>query len=241
MNKKRFTLIELLIVVAIIGVLATLLLPSLSHAREAAKMAVCMSNQAQLNNKIIFYSKDNNSEIPPYGKNKVLGNGHHTRHFMETENWSTRRNLAFLWDKQSELQTDTQTMYCPSQKNKAFMFETYYDGTKLRSSTVYNWASRLRVGYNYNIRRKADSGIPYYSKVMDMDAETILLSDLFTHAKNQMARQDIFGHSKVNGFVFLKGDGSAKNKRQAGLLTTLRTSNWDEFSELNTVHNMLNQ
>ncbi len=43
-STNAFTLIELLTVVAIIGVLAAMLLPALQQSREKARQAVCMNN-----------------------------------------------------------------------------------------------------------------------------------------------------------------------------------------------------
>ncbi|MCH2204651.1 MAG: hypothetical protein MK132_02115 [Lentisphaerales bacterium] len=45
---KKFTIIELLMIVAIIGVLTSILLPYLSEARAKVKQSVCLSNSKQI-------------------------------------------------------------------------------------------------------------------------------------------------------------------------------------------------
>ncbi|EDM27415.1 hypothetical protein LNTAR_04866 [Lentisphaera araneosa HTCC2155] len=57
--KHKFTLIELLLVVAIIGILASLLLPTLGKARKTSQQAVCKSQQKQLGSAIYMYVDDN--------------------------------------------------------------------------------------------------------------------------------------------------------------------------------------
>lgn len=59
-----FTLIELLVVVAIIAVLVAILLPSLSGARESAKLVSCMSNMKQIQLGIQMYRDENTDHVP---------------------------------------------------------------------------------------------------------------------------------------------------------------------------------
>lgn len=63
-SKNAFTLIELLIVIAIISILAGMLLPALKQSREKARSILCTSNLKQMGLAFGIYSSDNNGFIP---------------------------------------------------------------------------------------------------------------------------------------------------------------------------------
>jgi prepilin-type processing-associated H-X9-DG protein/prepilin-type N-terminal cleavage/methylation domain-containing protein len=62
--RKKFSLIELLVVVAIIGILASLLAPTLKSARGKSKAAVCKSTIGQLGVSAYMFADDNDGNIP---------------------------------------------------------------------------------------------------------------------------------------------------------------------------------
>jgi prepilin-type N-terminal cleavage/methylation domain-containing protein/prepilin-type processing-associated H-X9-DG protein len=64
-SKNAFTLIELLVVVGIIAVLAALILPALSSARDKANTSTCASNLRQLAVGCIAYSGDHDGQLVP--------------------------------------------------------------------------------------------------------------------------------------------------------------------------------
>jgi len=61
---RGFTLLELLLVIAIIATLAALLLPVLSRAKTNARNISCLSNLKQLGIATRLYAEDNNGKLP---------------------------------------------------------------------------------------------------------------------------------------------------------------------------------
>ena len=63
-GKCNFTLIELLIVIAIIAILASMLLPALNKARRHAQGVQCVNNLKQVGTVILNYSNDYYDYLP---------------------------------------------------------------------------------------------------------------------------------------------------------------------------------
>ncbi len=63
-REKAFTLVELLVVLAIIGVLAALLLPLSNRSKAKARNLACVGQLRQLGIATRLYAEDNNSQLP---------------------------------------------------------------------------------------------------------------------------------------------------------------------------------
>jgi len=66
-NSSAFTLIELLTVIAIIGILAAIIIPTVGKVRETARVAQGVSNLRQIALATISYANDNKSQFPYLG------------------------------------------------------------------------------------------------------------------------------------------------------------------------------
>src|SRR5438874_13550283 len=70
-----FTLIDLLVVIAIIAILAAMLLPALSGAKERAKRTGCINNMRQFLLAAHMYGGDNDQRLPSGASDSRTPNG----------------------------------------------------------------------------------------------------------------------------------------------------------------------
>lgn len=71
-TSKAFTLVELLVVVAIIALLLAILTPALQGAREVAKSTVCLSGLRQIGMATMMYSDENQNVLPVFCPNVAI-------------------------------------------------------------------------------------------------------------------------------------------------------------------------
>ena len=72
-GKGAFTLIEVLVVVAIIGILAGILMPVIASSKRKARQAQCMSNLRQISLGFQLYHGDFNDKFPGPGSKRTYG------------------------------------------------------------------------------------------------------------------------------------------------------------------------
>jgi len=96
-RRSAFTIVELLVVIAVIALLVALLLPALGKARESSRRAVCLSNTRQLSTAANTYSND-------------VGRGYFIPAFFDWED-----NIGWLFP---DYISDYQVAICPSTRNK---------------------------------------------------------------------------------------------------------------------------
>ncbi|MGB0743370.1 MAG: type II secretion system protein [Opitutales bacterium] len=68
-----FTLLELLVVIAVIGILVSITVPTVQSVRLSAQQAQCASNMRQLGAALLLYAATNNNKLPETSHTAAVG------------------------------------------------------------------------------------------------------------------------------------------------------------------------
>ncbi|MCM8531060.1 MAG: type II secretion system GspH family protein [Lentisphaeraceae bacterium] len=91
---KKFTLLELMVVIAIFGILMSMLLPSLKNSRRSAKSAVCMSNLKQLGSWSMVFAQEHNNILPHKCSNQTFNGYYDNKHYDKAEKYT---HFTSIW------------------------------------------------------------------------------------------------------------------------------------------------
>ena len=95
---RAFTLVELLVVLAVISVLVSIMVPALKRARDQTKLTRCQSRLRNLGIGVLAYAAENRSWLP-----------------VEAQLDNPHRELMDCLHKRGHV-PDLRTYYCPSQR-----------------------------------------------------------------------------------------------------------------------------
>lgn len=120
-----FTLVELLIVIAIIAILSSMLLPVLGRARETADRIACTSNQKQIGLAYHNYADDNQGFGMPYSYSGMT--------------WPDRVNTIITGKKMTANIPECQINYCPTLKKLGYGGKNVVTGHLLQTNYAVNY------------------------------------------------------------------------------------------------------
>ena len=133
-RSSSFTLIELLIVIAIIAILAALLLPALNQARGRAHATTCRNNLKELGLGMQLYLGDYQDYLPPVSNGETSGSAPYWPRLL-------MGRMSSIVGLASGLYAHNRLFYCPEMKGS-------YDLNATTESTGGWWTMRPHYGVN---------------------------------------------------------------------------------------------
>jgi type II secretory pathway pseudopilin PulG len=217
-KKKCFTLVELLVVVAIIALLVSILLPSLQKARELAKRTACLTNLAGLGKSLALYLTSYNDKYPfMTSAGFYTSTGTAKTQAPDANHATTARSITALMFLLVREGNDPGIFVCPSDtvdKDPSYKDPNtgdYYWDFSDDSNVSYSMEC-VKTGTPFTVTRQffmADKTPAY-----DSNTAMVMWQDSMPTAS---MRADMPSNHQYEVFNSVRGDGSAATNRRADI------------------------
>ncbi|MDD2707316.1 MAG: prepilin-type N-terminal cleavage/methylation domain-containing protein [Verrucomicrobiae bacterium] len=205
--KTGFTLVELLITLAILAVLFSLLLTSISKAKDKARQIVCMNNLRQIGTALNIYATDNDGRLPN----------------LWAADW-----LQCFWPQVGPLLGEPMTVLADKYKTRIYKCPAEkYVGTVLGQGPVYALNYKLKDASRSNASLYAGCALSEISN----PGNTLLVGDAFFMASWSNSSSQIstvnesqagigYRHSGGANLLFVDGHAAWQEKpAPSGIIT----------------------
>lgn len=145
---RRFSLVELLAIVAVLGMLVALLLPALERARMRARSAICMGQLRQVSTALLLYAADNDTHLPYVNANANPSTS-------QTHPFGERSGYGYL--VLHRYVSDHRILYCPD----AFVFDGW-GGAAAAGRTRLGFIKTLAQDVANSIDRRVDYNLGWW-------------------------------------------------------------------------------
>jgi prepilin-type N-terminal cleavage/methylation domain-containing protein len=216
-KKAAFTLIEILIVIAIIAILAALLLPALSTAKAKGLRISCMNNLRQLGVGCQVYTADNDGRLVenwPYALQPSLETNCWMHGNMRSGLDATNQALLRT-GKLFPYANNPNSYHCPADRSTAGSVVTAGSGSapRVRSYSMNSW-----MGSRYMEREQPTfNQRPYRTFVRDSELNAATPASLFVIAdEHESTIDDSFFFISMNDTdVFMNYPGTRHDRGYA--------------------------
>ena len=223
---RGFTLVELLVTIAFIGILAAILLPTLAYAKKKVRRVQCINNLKQIGTAHIGFANDNRGRLPwqllSYSKQSHFGNS-----------YSEKLGALFAVSAiKSELGT-AETLRSPSDPERQ----------AASKEAVANWASHSPANpipceaISYGLVEGADIGRPTTILSTTRNLSVLSLSEArWVGAEEGTRYPNAFAGLNKNEGNMILADGSASQSKDDDLGTSGKVvrSHMDSFGGVTT-------